>query len=1045
MSGLMRAKVFSIPSGAPFLKTFVAALLDGKIVDGFSRDLGPLDIADATIYVPTRRAARALADELARSLDRPSTLLPRLLPLGALDATEASLFFDDFDFESGPDHDLPIAASEILRRMLLSDLVLQWGEGVRHAIVSIDADGQRRFDPSEASLVGTSPIDAWHLASELAGLIDELIIEGVAWKRLDPLVLPEFDMYWRITIDFLDIAITQWPNILESRGLVDPAARRMKLVDAQSRHILSGQAGPVIAIGSTGTNRATARLLSAIAHAPRGAVILPGLDTRLDDSTWSLISAYLSEEAEPCFGHPQAALARLLPVLKIKRDEVTSLGTPAPALATRAAFISEALRPADTTDLWRFFHDGISPADLTQALEGVTLIEAADEREEALCLAIAMREVLTHPHRTAALVTPDRELARRVKAELSRWEIEADDSAGEVLSASPHGRLARLIAHCSEEPCDRLALLQHPLARFGLARADVEALWPLYEIGLARAPIGHARSDPASMIAAAREAFKEGHAHRAQKHIADRDWRRLEDLLTRLASDLAPLQKPLGRFGLPAWIAAHRQAYAAVTEDQNGVGSGGPDREALERLFDDLAAHASQRMMFDAESYADFFTRIAQETPLRGPVRAHPRLKIFGLLEARLMQVDVMLLGGLDETVWPPQAKGDAFLNRPMRAELGLTPPERKIGQTAHDFTQAIGSPRVILSRAAKRGGTPMVASRFLQRLAALGGPIWQTCVSRGNDVLTFARAIDRPEGPPQPVKRPAPKPPLAIRPLRLSVTRIEMLRRDPYAVFAETCLKLAELPPVRREIEYRAIGTAMHEAFAQFTRLYPSGQLPPDAGLRLSALLKEACADYLQDIHFATFRWPRIEHEIAFLLNVEAKRRQTIHHIDVEIPGRLEIPLSDGSVFVLSAVADRIEHLTDGSLAILDYKTGSAPGLNEVQVGFAPQLTLEAAMAERGAFGIAQPASVKEALYLKLGGARSFERSLLFDKGKTPFADVVQKHYGDLVGLLNTFRDETQAYPARPFPKYAARYNAYDHLARVKEWSIGSLEETPT
>ncbi len=990
--------------------------------------------------MPTRRAARALADELAQALDRPATLLPRLLPLGALDATETSLFFEDSDLDSAPDANLPIAASEILRRMLLSDLILQWGEGVRHAIIAIDANGQRHFDPSEASLVGTSPIDAWYLASELAGLIDELIIEDVPWKRLDPLVLPEFDMYWRITTDFLDIAIRQWPNILESIGLVDPAARRMKLVDAQSRHILSGQAGPVIAIGSTGTNRATARLLSSIAHAPRGAVILPGLDTRLDDGTWSLISAHLSEDAEPCFGHPQAALARLLPVLQIKRDEVTPLGSPTPALTARAAFISEALRPADTTDLWRFFGAEISTDDLAQALDGVTLIEAADEREEALSLAIAMRETLTHPNKTAALVTPDRELARRVKAELSRWSIEVDDSAGEVLSASPHGRLARLIAHCSEDPPSRLALLQHPLTRLGLSRADVETLSPLYEIGLARAPISRSLTDPASMIAAARTAFKDGHAHRAQKQIADQDWQRLEDLLIRLATGLAPLQELRGRFGLPAWIAAHRDAFIAIAADQNGASSSGADREVLERLFDELSAHASPRMMFDAEAYADFFTRISQETPLRGPVRAHPRLKIFGLLEARLMQADIMLLGGLDETIWPPQAKGDAFLNRPMRTELGLTPPERKIGQTAHDFTQALGSERVILSRAAKRGGTPMVASRFLQRLAALGGPAWQTCIGRGNEVLALARAIDRPRAPAKPVKRPAPRPPLDIRPTRLSVTRIETLRRDPYAIFAEHCLQLAELPTISRDIEYRAIGTAMHEAIARFTCLFPSGPLPPDAGLRLSALLKEACADYLQDVHFATFRWPRIEHEIAFLLSVEARRRQTISHIDVEIRGTHEIILRDGSIFVLSAVADRLEHLTDGSLAILDYKTGVAPGLKEIQVGFAPQLTLEAAMAERGAFGLPPNTSVKEALYLKLGGARSLERPLLFSE--ISFEDVVQKHYDDLVGLLNSFRDETQAYPARPFPKYAARYNAYDHLARVKEWSIGAVQE---
>ncbi len=1035
----MRANVFSIPPGAPFLKTFVKALLDGEIVAGFSRALGPLDIADATIYVPTRRAARALADELARALDRPATLLPRLLPLGALDSTETDLFFEEPGLDSPLDPDLPLAASEILRRMLLSDLVLAWAASLPHAIVSIDAAGNRTIDPDEVPIVGKSPVDAWHLAAELAGLIDELIIEDVEWTRLDPLVLPEFDMYWRITIDFLDIAIRQWPHILDARGLVDPARRRMKLVDAQSARILSGHAGPVIAIGSTGTNRATARLLAAIARAPQGAVVLPGLDSHLDEAAWNLISGGVGEGTEPSFGHPQAALARLLPALAIKREEVTQIGTPALALVARQNFVSEALRPADTTDLWRFYREEVSDADLAQTLEGVTLIEASDEREEALCLAIALREVLAHPHETAALVTPDRELARRVKAELARWSIAVDDSAGETLSSSPHGRLARLIASSTQGHIDLLALLQHPLARLGLSRDKIETLWPLYEIGIARAPIAFDFADPARTVADAREAAR-GKSHPAQRRIANRDWAWLEDLLRRLKRMLAPLHALQGQYALPAWIDAHRRSFAAITEGEDGIGSGGEDRDALDMLFDELSAHASQRMMFDAESYAHFFMRVAQETRLQGPKRAHPRLKIFGLLEARLMEAGVMVLGGLDETVWPPQAQSDAFLNRPMRAELGLTPPERKIGQTAHDFTQAMGCQRVILSRAAKRGGTPTVASRFIQRLAALGGPAWESSITHGEKILALARAIDRPDAPAKPIKRPAPKPPLELRPTRLSVTRIEMLRRDPYAIFAEYILKLIELPPVSQDIELRAIGMVMHEALATFAKLYPSGPLPPDAGAVLTGLLQELCAAYLQDPQFATFRWRRIEEEIAFLLNVEATRRDSIVHIDVEIQGTLDIPLNDGSVFTLSAIADRIEHLTDGSLAILDYKTGIVPGLKEVQVGFAPQLTLEAAMAERGAFGPLAP--VKEALYLKLGGANSSERLLRFEKGKVPFEDVVQKHYDDLVALLNQLRDEAQPYPARPFPKYLARYNAYDHLARVKEWSAGGIDE---
>jgi len=239
---MLRPNVFTIAPGAPFLKTFAEALFEGRVVEGFSKDLGPLEMAAATIYVPTRRAARALADELARALNRSATLLPRILPLGALEETETGLIFAEAaqDLGQDPAGDLPMAASEIARRMQLAELVLAWARALRHAIVSVDPRGQYETDARESCLVATTAADAWHLSGELAGLIDELIIEDVAWERLDPLVLPEFDPYWRITLDFLNIAIEHWPNILARQGLVDKARRQVALIERQSQILREG-------------------------------------------------------------------------------------------------------------------------------------------------------------------------------------------------------------------------------------------------------------------------------------------------------------------------------------------------------------------------------------------------------------------------------------------------------------------------------------------------------------------------------------------------------------------------------------------------------------------------------------------------------------------------------------------------------------------------------------------------------------------------------------------------------------------------------------
>jgi ATP-dependent helicase/nuclease subunit B len=1038
--------VFTIPPGAAFLPSFVADLLDGRIIDGFSRATGPLELADATIYVPTRRAGRALVEEFARGLDRPATLLPRILPLGALDQTETSLIFEDPGFDAPLSETLPQAAPEIWRRMQCARLILTWARALRHAIVAVDRNDKPITDSAEALLVGTSSLDAWHLAGELTGLIDELIIEGIAWEKLNPLVLPEFDRYWRITLDFLNIAMEQWPQILAAHDFVDTATRRIRLVEAQIVAIESGRLdGPVIAIGSTGSNRTTARLLAAIARAPRGAVVLPGLDCRLDEESWQRIGTAKDSKQEGAFGHPQANLQRLLPLLGVTRADVVEIGAVSSPLAARANLLSEALRPADTTEHWRDYRATTPAREIEHALADVTLIEAADDREEALCLAVVLREVLEEPKSTAALVTPDRTLARRVAAELTRWGIEIDDSAGEPLSSSLYGVLASLVAACGAHrlaATDCVALLDHPGTHLGRPRSEIERLRPLFEIGILRCDFDIADfSSPEAVLEAAKAAAAEPFAHPAKKRISADDWRALTDLLSDLINALAPLTALQATHDLQRWINAHRSALDAVALNDTQPPRG-DDFEALSALFDEMTASAVPELTFDAEAYGLFIARAANETPLRRARRTHPRLKIFGLLEARLMDADVMLLGGLDETIWPPQAQNDAFLNRSMRATLGLTPPERRLGQTAHDFVAAMGRERVILSRAAKRAGAPSVASRFVQRLAAVAGPHFDATRTRGAKYIALARALDRPAESPPVSRRPMPRPQLALRPTQLSVTRVEMLRRDPYAIYAEFILKLAALPPLGSDTGAQAIGNAIHHVLEEFDRHFPSGPLPPNAREELIAMLDENLADNLKQADFRAFRWPQILRAVEFYLAFEAERRDGIETIVVEVTGKLSIPLADGTSFTLTAKADRLEHRKDGSIVIVDYKTGTPPGIREVHVGFAPQLTLEAAMAQRGAFDLPAGSQVDGALYLKLGGRNGgAARPLVFPAQKDNFADVVERHFDNFVALLNQFRDPATAYPPRPFPKFAARYNDYDHLARVKEWSTGSDE----
>ena len=1032
---MQRPRVFTIPPGAPFLATFAQRLLAGDIAPGYSAALGPLGLSSATIYVPTRRAARALAQELTRALGAAAALLPRILPLGGLEDGETEFLFAEPEAGGDLTPDVPPAIDALERRMLLARLILAWAGKLRGAIVRVGADGALETDADEALVVGASASNAWVLSRDLAHLIDEMIIEGVAWSRLDDLSLAAFDRYWGVTLDFLDIAIRAWPNILAERGLIDAAERQKLLIDAQATRLGAGAAGPVIAIGSTGTNAATARLLAAIARAPQGAVVLPGLDQTLDAASFALVAGETPEEARA--GHPQAALARLLPILGLRREEAIGFGAPDAALAARARFVSEALRPAETSERWRDF----DAWDISAALDGVTLIEAEDEREEALALAVVLREALEEPETTTALVTPDRDLARRVQSQLLRWGVEIDDSGGAPLSKSPFGALATLAASAGAEltAACAVALLASPMTRLGFARGDILRLRPLVEIGVLRgvAP-PEALADPSALVAAAKAAAQEKHAHSAKAAIPDSAWTEIEALLARLVDALAPLTRLCDVAPLPDWLAAHRIVVEALVSDETGAANfSGEDGQRLAALFEELIAAADPALVFDAQDYALFFDGVASEAILRGPRLPHPRLKILGLLEARLMPADVMLLGGLDEGTWPPQTRTDAFLNRAMRHELGLSAPERRIGRTAHDFMQAMGAPRVVLSRARKRQRAPTVASRFLQRMAALAGEAWGDCAQRGARYVALARALDRPEPTPA-LKQPEPKPPLALRPTRLSVTRVETLRRDPYAIFAEYVLRLKPLDPLGASEGARELGNAFHAVLAAFVARYPHGSLPAHARDQLVALAQSEFSAFAQDVDFQAFQWPRIECALDFYLDFETKRRDDIVDILVERSGALTFPLADGSAFTLTATADRIEKNTDGGVSIIDYKTGAPPSMREIAAGFAPQLTLEGAMATHGAFAdVAGGSPLAQGLYVKLMGADGGKQSEVKTKDRS-FAEFAEEHFAELAVYLSSFRNETTGYPSRPYPQFASRFAEYDHLARVKEWAAG-------
>lgn len=1028
---MARPRLFTIPPGAPFLATFVRALLAGDIVPGLSRAAGPLALADATIYVPTRRATRALIAEFAAQSARGATLLPKIRPLGAVDE-EASLFADSEDGFASLDAEIAPAIGEVERRFLLADLVLKWSNALRGAVVGLGPDGKLETDASQSLVVASTPADAFALAGELGSLIDEFIVEGADWSAVRRLAAEDYDRYWGISADFLKIAIEAWPLILSERGAIDAATRRALLIKREVARLATCDE-PTIVLGSTGTNRATADLMRAIARMKRGAVVLPGLDDIMPDKDWTLVAGDGGSD-ETIHGHPQAALSRLMIRLGASREDVRPLALPTGALAMRRQLVSQALAPAESTPDWRNYV-ATRGDERAPALADICLIEAADEREEALAIAVRLRETLETPGATAALITPDRAIARRVRAELARWDIEVDDSGGEPLATSRAGAFARAALTAAAEQSDVafLALLGHEAVAPTCDRSRTRVLAQGIEIGVLRAT----PHDPdwRARLVHARDTARGRHAHAAAKRLGDEEWSAMEELALATDSALAPLRADAS-LSVAGWIALHRACLAALAA-RSGL-EPGEDDFVLDRVFDEAGAlgdEAGGGLRFGLDEYRALFDRLIAGVTVRGPQRAHARLKILGLLEARLLDADLVVLAGLDETIWPPQPKSDAFLNRPMRRQIGLTPPERRIGQSAHDFAMAMGAREVVLTRALKRARAPTVASRFLQRLDALAGKEESAALrARGEHWLSLARLMDRPLST-QPLGRPAPKPPVEMRPTSLSVTRIETLRRDPYAIYAERILKLQPLAALDFAIGASEQGSWVHEALAVLARDWPSGPLPANAREKLVAAAREALAPFFADPAWRAFRWPGIEGGLDYVLRYEAARRPDLSSVVGETKGRLPFDLDDGSRFTLTAEADRIEIDHAGEARIVDYKTGQPPTQRQIELGLAAQLTLEAAMTKREAFPAIGAVEATSGRYIKLGG-KNGGKEVPATKKDVDFAPLAEAHFVELIKLLSSYRNATQGYPSRPLAQLIKHVGDFDHLARVKEWS---------
>ncbi len=1014
-------RVLSIPSGAPFVETLVKACLEGSL--GATFDRTSRDFSDAVIYVPTRRAARALSHAFADALQPRAVLLPRIVPLGDPDDLQDQAILAD---GPGAAANLPPAIPPLRRRLLLTQLVEAWRRS---------EDLRALREAGDGFSIGESFADSFAMAGDLARLIDEAHLEGASWADLDRLADGSFDAYWGQTRRFLEIAAEAWPAALAEAGLVDAADRRNRLLRAEVRRLAESLPGhPVIAAGSTGTVPATAELLGAIARLPAGAVVLPGLDKAMPDADWHEVADDGATAAgQP--GHPQSALKRLLGRLGIRREDVVEIGERTPALAARTLIGALAMLPAESTDGWVAARRAVA-ADIAPALQDVSVIEAQDEREEALAIAVALREVLETEEKTAALVTPDRGLAERVVLELRRWGVIADDSAGAPLRNLPRAAMAGLVLRVVQEdfsPTSVMALLDCPVLAWtgDVALSEAAAALELTAFRGVVAGCGPAAMIAASAAAAAR--LNEPRARRAIKRQRPEAVAAGRALAEWLAGALGPLaERSPGVRPLSEWAALHAAALDALSGEQWAAGA---DGRALAGILDDMVAQGDGAVV----TFGDYVAVLSAEVDavaVPAPEPLQGRIKIWGLLEARLMHADRIVLGGLDEGVWPPQPRQDPFLNRAMRIAMGLALPERRIGQSAHDALQALGAPEVVIARARTVEGSPTVASRFLRRLDAfVGEDAAKAMRKRGERYVANARRLDEAERVP-PAHRPEPKPARDLQPLSLSVTDIATLLRDPYAIYAREVLGLEPLDSLEVGLDASDRGNLVHDALARFVER-ADASWPEDPLATLLGIGDEVFAPHMHDERVAAFWRPMFDAAAAWFITERFRRRDSVAAAHAERSGRLTFALADGATFTLRGRSDLVERMTDGTLAVTDFKTGRLPGVYEVKEGLQPQLTLMAVMAEKGVFAGVPPAPVSEVRYIKIG-RESFVRPIVFKAEESGLQATAQQHLAELKDMLDGLREGRVAWVSRRVVRKTEDVGDYDHLARVREWLGG-------
>ena len=952
-------RVFGTYSGQAFPETLLEGLTNRL------QGAAPEQWARVEVYVNTQRMHRRLAELF---LQGPARLMPKFHLV--TDLAHDPLLTD-----------LPMPVPTLKRRLEIAQLV-------RKLIQRVE---------------GLAPASAvFDLANSLADLMDEMQGEGIAPDVIEGLDISDFSGHWERALQFITIV----QRYFEGGEAPDKEARqRASVLALTQRWQESPPDHPILVAGSTGSRGTTFHLMKAVAGLPQGAVILPGFDFDMPRRVWAQLSDPKTSE-----DHPQFRFSRLLGALDLTSEQVIPWIESAPKAAARNRLVSLALRPAPVTFHWR--QEGPYLTELDQATQDITWLEAPNQRVEAKAIALRLRQA-AELGQTAAVISPDRNLTRRIATALAAWNITPDDSAGIPLSLTAPGRFLLHVLDLAQPQLTSetlLVLLKHPLAHSGADRGQHLRNTRELELYLRR-------DGPAFLTAQTLLQWAETKDH----------YRPWVDWINAKVFD----RWPQGPQPLENWIAHHRTLAeglsAGLVGDSGQLLEQAPGRDT-KTAIENLTKYAPAAGDVELTDYSAILRGVLNAGQTRNQNHVHSNILIWGTLEARVQSADLVILAGLNDGTWPEPPAPDPWLNRSLRLQAGLLLPERRIGLSAHDFQQAVGAKAVWLTRSIRSDDAETVPSRWLNRIENLLNGLekpddasWMDRMrARGNEWLGKVEALEAPQVTP-PSIRPSVAPPVACRPESLPVTDIKHLIRDPYAIYAKRILDLKRLDSLTKSPDAPLRGTVIHDLLEAFLQTGPWTNAEA-AKATLLALAEER----LQ----ATVPWPaarrmwlaRVVRFSEWFVTQEIVRQAQIVSTKTEIKGEIDLPELN---FTLRGTADRIDLLNDGTAHIYDYKTGKPPTRAQ-QLHFDKQLLLEVEILRRGGFPGLGSLKVTGATYIGLDNAPT-ELPAPIDE-----ADV----WSDFSKLIRAYQSAEQGYAARRAMLKAEESSDYDHLARYGEWS---------